>query len=75
MPSLYATALDCSYTSESVKITPALALSGQDARSHALLTSVAAHVQAETMPDAMRPGFTLLDALLNSSEFFGENPV
>lgn len=27
------------------------------------------------MPEAMRPGFTLLEALLNSSEFFGEKPV
>jgi len=28
---------------------------------------VAAHVQAETIPDAMSPGFTLRDAVLNSS--------
>ena len=39
------------------------------------LTSVAAHVQADTIPDAMRPGLTLRDALLNSSEFFGEYAV
>ena len=39
------------------------------------LTSVAAHVHAETIPEAIRPGLTLRDALLNSSEFFGENPV
>jgi hypothetical protein len=39
------------------------------------LTSVAAHVQADTIPDAIRPGLTLRDALLNSSEFFGENAV
>ena len=38
-------------------------------------TSVAAHVQAETIPEAMRPGLTLRDALLNSSVFFGENAV
>lgn len=30
-------------------------------------TNVAAHVHADTIPEAMRPGFTLLDALLNSS--------
>ena len=36
---------------------------------------MAAHVHAETMPAAMRPGLTLLDALLNSSELFGENEV
>ena len=35
-------------------------------------TSVAAHVQAETIPDAMSPGLTLRDALLNSSVFLGE---
>lgn len=39
------------------------------------LTSVAAHVHAETIPEAMRPGLTLLEALLNSSEFLGEKPV
>lgn len=39
------------------------------------LTSVAAHVQAETMPEAISPGLTLRDALLNSSELLGENPV
>ena len=39
------------------------------------LTSVAAHVQADTIPDAMRPGLTLRDALLNSSEFLGEYAV
>ncbi len=38
-------------------------------------TSVAAHDQAETIPEAMRPGLTLRDALLNSSVFFGENAV
>jgi hypothetical protein len=41
----------------------------------ARLTSVAAHVQADTIPDAIRPGLTLRDALLNSSEFFGEYAV
>jgi hypothetical protein len=40
-----------------------------------LLTSVAAQVHAETMPEAMRPGLTLREAVLNSSEFFGENGV
>ena len=40
-----------------------------------LLTNVAAHVQADTMPDAIRPGFTLREALLNSSELLGEKPV
>jgi hypothetical protein len=39
------------------------------------LTSVAAHVQADTIPDAIRPGLTLRDALLNSSVFFGEYAV
>jgi hypothetical protein len=39
------------------------------------LTSVAAHVQADTIPEAIRPGLTLRDALLNSSEFFGEYAV
>lgn len=39
------------------------------------LTSVAAHVQADTIPDAIRPGLMLRDALLNSSEFFGEYAV
>jgi hypothetical protein len=39
------------------------------------LTSVAAHVQADTIPDAIRPGLTLRDALLNSSEFLGEYAV
>ena len=46
----------------------------RDARERAL-TRVAAHVQAETMPEAMRPGLTLRDALLNSSELLGEKPV
>jgi hypothetical protein len=36
---------------------------------------VAAHVHADTIPDAMRPGLTLRDALLNSSEFLGEYAV
>jgi hypothetical protein len=39
------------------------------------LTKVAAHVHADTMPDAIRPGFTLLDALVNSSELDGEKGV
>jgi hypothetical protein len=39
------------------------------------LTSVAAHVQADTIPDAMRPGLTLRDALLNSSVSLGEYAV
>jgi hypothetical protein len=38
-------------------------------------TSVAAHVQADTIPDAINPGFTLREALVNSSELFGENAV
>jgi hypothetical protein len=38
-------------------------------------TSVAAHVQAETMPDAISPGFTEREADENSSESFGETPV
>ena len=41
----------------------------------ALRTNVAAHVQADTIPDAIRPGFTLREALLNSSELLGEKPV
>ena len=39
------------------------------------LTRVAAHVQAETIPAAIRPGLTLRDALENSSAFSGEKPV
>jgi hypothetical protein len=39
------------------------------------LTSVAAHVQADTIPDAISPGLTLRDALLNSSELLGEYAV
>jgi hypothetical protein len=35
-------------------------------------TRVAAHVHAETIPEAIRPGLTLREALVNSSEFFGE---
>jgi hypothetical protein len=38
-------------------------------------TSVAAHVQAETIPEAMSPGFTEREADENSSEFLGEKPV
>jgi hypothetical protein len=38
-------------------------------------TSVAAHVQAETMPEAIRPGFTEREADENSSESLGETPV
>ena len=38
-------------------------------------TSVAAQVQAETIPDAMRPGLTDLDAEENSSELAGLNAV
>lgn len=36
------------------------------------------HIQgltADTIPLAMRPGLTLREALLNSSEFLGENGV
>lgn len=40
-----------------------------------VLTSVAAQVQAETIPDAMRPGLTEREAEENSSEFRGETPV
>ena len=36
---------------------------------------MAAQVQAETIPDAMRPGLTDREADVNSSEFLGENPV
>lgn len=39
------------------------------------LTSVAAQVQAETIPDAIRPGLTEREADVNSSEFRGETPV
>lgn len=38
-------------------------------------TSVAAQVQAETIPDAMSPGLTEREAEVNSSEFRGETPV
>ena len=36
---------------------------------------MAAQVQAETIPDAMRPGLTDREADVNSSEFRGETPV
>ena len=65
IPYLYATALDWSYKEMLV----------DHCVSKWELTSVAAHVHAETIPEAIRPGLTLRDALLNSSEFFGENPV
>ena len=38
-------------------------------------TRVAAHVHAETIPEAIKPGLTLREALVNSSEFFGEKAV
>jgi hypothetical protein len=38
-------------------------------------TNVAAHVQADTIPEAIRPGLTLREAELNSSESLGEKPV
>jgi len=38
-------------------------------------TRVAAHVHAETIPEAIRPGLMLREALVNSSEFFGEKAV
>lgn len=47
----------------------------QEREENSVLTRVAAHVHADTIPDAIRPGFTLLDALLNSSELLGENAV
>lgn len=34
--------------------------------------SVELHVQEDTMPAAMRPGLTLLEAVLNSSDCFVE---
>lgn len=37
--------------------------------------SVALHVQDETMPAAMRPGFTLREAVLNSSDCLVEYVV
>ena len=37
--------------------------------------SVAAQVHAETIPEAMRPGLTDLDAVLNSSDCFVEYAV
>lgn len=40
-----------------------------------LPTIVAAVVQAETIPAAMRPGLTLREAVLNSSALLGENEV
>ena len=39
------------------------------------LTSVAAQVHADTIPEAIRPGLILRDALVNSSELLGENAV
>lgn len=38
-------------------------------------TNVAAHVHADTIPVAISPGFTLRDALVNSSASFGEYVV
>lgn len=40
-----------------------------------LVRSVADHVHEETIPEAMRPGFTDLEAVLNSSACFDEKPV
>lgn len=40
-----------------------------------LRTNVAAHVHAETMPEAIKPGLTLREALLNSSLLDGLNGV
>lgn len=70
IPSLYATALDCNCTPRVSDWSTAYSQLAME-----VLTSVAAQVHADTMPDAIRPGFTLLDALLNSSEFLGEKPV
>ncbi len=39
------------------------------------LTKVAAHVHADTIPEAISPGFTLREALENSSELLGEKAV
>lgn len=36
---------------------------------------VAAHVHADTMPDAIKPGLTLREAVLNSSDVVVENLV
>ena len=36
---------------------------------------MAAQVHADTIPEAIRPGFTLREALVNSSEFLGEKAV
>lgn len=38
-------------------------------------SNVAAHVQADTIPDAIRPGLTERDAVLNSSDCFVEYAV
>jgi hypothetical protein len=69
MPYLYATALDWSFGRCVTSIYLSKVMYVEK------LTSVAAHVQADTIPDAMRPGLTLRDALLNSSEFLGEYAV
>jgi hypothetical protein len=66
MPYLYATALDWSFKGYGVSLIQ---------KPHAGMekhTSVAAQVQADTIPDAIRPGLMLRDALLNSSVFLGE---
>jgi hypothetical protein len=67
IPYLYATALDWSCRQCRASVDHCLCQWG--------LTRVAAHVQAETIPEAIRPGLTLRDALLNSSVLFGENAV
>ena len=67
IPYLYATALDWSCRQSRTSVDVCVCEWGR--------TRVAAHVQAETIPEAIRPGLTLRDALLNSSEFFGENAV
>lgn len=68
IPNLYATALLCNCAKPS---------SAPDDEKNEDLgrTSVAAHVQAETIPEAINPGLILLDAVLNSSESLGENGV
>src|SRR5712671_4278323 len=70
MPYLYATALDWS-----CKRCMISTYSRRDRRELQKPTRVAAHVQADTIPDAMRPGLTLRGALLNSSVFLGEYAV
>jgi hypothetical protein len=68
IPNLYATALDCSWSN-------LFLVSLVIVQRTIMPTKVAAHVHADTIPEAINPGLTHRDALLNSSEFLGEKAV